>query len=1198
MTEPASDSAIAVVGMSGRFPGAADVDELWRNLLAGAGGLREITDAELSAAGIDPAVRDPGYVRVGGPVDGIDLFDATTFGFGPREAETMEPHHRLLLECSWEALERAGYRPTEPGCPVGVFAGCAFPDYMIGNVSGLGDEPGGKQLLSAGVERDSLSSLVSYKLGLSGPSLTVQTYCSTSLVAVHLACQSLLTYECDMALAGGAALPLPQPAGYRYEEGGILSPDGRVRSLDAGANGTVMGSGVAVVALKRLSEAIEDGDVVHAVIIGSAVNNDGRERAGYGAPGVAGQAEVVETALAVAGVKPESVGYVECHAVGTPLGDSIEVAALQRVFGTPRSSPCVLGSVKPSIGHLDRAAGVTGLLHAALNLRHRRLPAPLGFSTPNPALEAAAGRLTVLTGDRPWPQGPEPRRAGVSSFGVGGTNAHVVLEEAPARAPRPHRPGPHLLTLSAADPEALATMTDRLRTHLVDHPEEDLADIAYTLQISRGRFALRRAVVCRDHDDAVAALADPGRLLDGEARRRDPSVRLTAPDDVPEHWWPEVTEAVLRLLAPHPAGTGRDGALATLAAGLRRIGVRLPGGTDTPASGVELVVVAPDGGSAQDWVLTTVARLWQAGVELDWAALHRGEGRRVELPTYPFRRRRHWIDAPTSAGRVEAPPGPERVADRGCVTYLPVWREHLRPETDLDLRLRLAGPWLVLAAGDDAEAMAGRLVHAGAEVVTVRPGAAFAARDDGGFTVREADPGDLAALLDSLIVTPRTILHAFSLASGPGEGTAHFDAEQVRGADSAAALVRALADHPELPPARLVLLTRGAVGVLGADLTHPEHAALAAGLPHDCHHVDTDAAADVDQVLAAAVDPHEDRLAVRGTRTWLSRDERYDLAAADPRQPIVAAGGTALLVDGLNEHGLAVARYLASEHGCRLVITTSTALPPREEWEEREEREEDGGDPRVRDLLDLQRRGATVLALCADSGDEDRMREAVREAVAAFDRLDLVVHALDDTADRAGAARGFHVLRSALGGQAAGRRVVLCPAEGPATVVEAYARTAGQRGERWTVVRTAGELPPEGAADVFARVLAAGRLAHVIVRDGPLGRTDGPAQESGGPAQDGPAVPAVRRPRPALATPFVEPEAGLERTVADLWTAGLGLEELGADDNFFELGGRSAEAVQIAGRLRERLCAALPATAVVEYPTVRGLAARITELTG
>ncbi|KAB1162374.1 SDR family NAD(P)-dependent oxidoreductase [Micromonospora sp. AMSO12t] len=1250
MTETDYDSAVALIGMAGRFPGAADVGELWRKLRDGVPGLRPITDEELTRAGVAPArAADPDYIRVGGPVDDLDLFDAGAFGFSPREAETMEPQHRLFLECSWQALEAAGYQPVDPGARVGVFAGCAFPDYMIDNVAHMVDEPGEGLLFAVGNERDSLTSLVSYKLGLRGPSVTVQTFCSTSLVAVHLACQSLLTYDCDVALAGGAFLPLPQPAGYLYEQGGILSPDGRVRSFDAAANGSVMGSGVGVVALKRMTDALADGDVIHAVILGSAVNNDGPERVGYTAPGVEGQAEVIETALAVAGVKSETIGYVECHATGTPLGDSIELAAMSRVFQTTPPTPCVLSSVKPSVGHLDRAAGVTGLMRAALSLRHEILPAVAGYTTPNPTLAAAADRFTVLTEPRPWPAGPDPRRAGVSSFGLGGTNAHVVLEQAPARVPRAAT-GPQLLTFSAGDPTALEALTDRLRQHLVQHPEADLADVAYTLQVSRGRFALRRAVVCRDRDDAIAALADAGRWIDGETRRRDPAVLLRAGDGVPDAWWAELSAAVGPLLPADGAarGTDRNSVLADLGTGLARLGVVLTGEPADSASPVE-VLVAPGDEVAAEWVLTTLAQLWLAGATVDWAALHLGAGRRVELPTYPFQRSRYWVK-PRPAQATAARPVEGRVDDPAEWTYLPTWTPRPLDTADLDERLRAAGPWLVLTADERGEALLARLAEAGAEVCAARPGEAFEQDEAGDFTVRADAPDDLAELVRALFVAPRTIVHGFSLGSPEGTGGEHFERGQDRGFRSALALVRALADDPDTPPTELVLLTSGALGVLGADLRHPEHATLAALAPSlaqenpflACRHVDVAGTVDVEQALAASVHPHQGPVAVRDGDAWSRHYRPHPLPAPTADRPIVSAGDTVLITGGLGDVGLVLARHLAERYGCRLVLTARTALPPREQWPARKD-----GDDRVarhiRNILDLERQGAAVLATAADVGDEARMREVVDAAVAKFGGIDVVVHAagiqspeyfgLAHLSDRASCdahlnakIHGFHVLQAVLGEHAPDRRITLSSvsavlggiALGPYSAanagLDAYARVARLRGEgRWITVdwdtwaidpsRPDGmtgqtvreyEMSPAEGVDVFGRALAAvGHVGHLVISTGPIEAriaqwvTNDPA--AGGAEE----VERERHPRPTLATPYVEPEAGVERTIADIWAATLGLETVGATDNFFELGGHSLIAISLATKLRSNVSAQLPVTALVEYPTVRQLAALV-----
>lgn len=1199
MTDTEYESAVAIVGMSGRFPGAADVNTLLRNLRAGVSGLREFTDEELAAAGVGAKDRDdPAYVRVGGPVAGLEFFDAAAFGFGAREAETLDPHHRVLLECAWEALECAGYCPTDPGGLVGVFAGCAFPEYMTAHLDRLTAEPGGKQLVAAGMERDSLASLISYKLGLRGPSLTVQTFCSTSLVAVHLACQSLVTFECDMALAGGAFLPLPPHAGYRFEEGGILSPDGRVRALDAEADGTVMGAGAAMVALKRLSDALADGDPVHAVILGSAMNNDGRDRAGFGAPSVAGQSAVIESALAVAGVEPDSIGYVECHAVGTALGDSMELSALTRALGGARPQPCVLGSVKPSIGHLDRAAGVTGLLHATLSLRDATLPATAGYRTPNPALAAAGQRFRVLTEDRPWPAGPHPRRAGVNSFGVGGTNAHVVLEEPPPRAPVPARPGPHLLTFSAGSPAALTALTGRLREHLEAHPELDLADVAYTLQVSRGRFALRRAVICRDREDAAAALADPARWIDGETRRRDPQVRLIAGAGVPDAWWAELADAV----RPLDATAAAVPPLAALAAALGALGVVVHDEREPGKGQPEEIVVAAAGGSAREWLLALVAQLWQAGATIGWAALHQGAGRRVPLPTYPFQRTRHWLetdrDASSAADENSAAGENSAAADDLDGARLGSWSRHPLPPGGLDRRLRAAGPWLLLGGDDLTRELAQRLVYAGAEVVTVHPGKGFAARDDapdeesrseldGDFRVRPAEPGDLTELSRSLVAAPRTVVHGFSLGSVEGEGVGHFEAEQELGHDSVLAFAGAMADAPGLPVVRCAVLTPGSLAVFGPDLRHPEHAGIAALAPavsDRCpalrsHHVDVAADADPDQVLSAILCHDHPILAVRGDEVWRPQAEPYPLPEPDAADPPLRAEDNVLISGWLDGGaGLVTARHLARRFGCGLLLVVDRAPA--------------GDEPAARELRELERLGSRVSLLPTGPGGAVGLRDAVRAGTEAFGAPAVVIHAVSGGEDGPTAVRGLCALVDALGGQAVQRRMVLCPSADSAGMraLEAYARAERQRGRgRWTFVvwdtdTADAQAPDFGERTVEGILAVAGTSSQLTV----CGELSPPRAQTAVPMGEPPLAPAgVRRQRPALSTGYIEPEAGLESHVARVWAAGLGLERIGADDNFFELGGRSATAVQIADRLADVFTLPFSPVCVMEYPTVR-----------
>jgi amino acid adenylation domain-containing protein len=514
------ETGIAIVGMACRFPGADSVERFWENLTGGVESIAAFTDEQLRAAGVSESdLANPRYVRARGVIAEPAGFDAGFFGYSPREAEIMDPQQRVFLECSWEAFEDAGLDPARIAGDVGVFAGVGMNTYVF-NL--LPDpeilESVGSFQLSISNDKDFLASRVSYKLGLRGPSLSVQTACSTSLVATHLACQSLLAGECDAALAGGVAIRLPQETGYHHHEGSVFSPDGHCRAFDARAGGFVAGNGAGVVLLKRLQDALRDGDPIHAVIKGSAINNDGALKVGYTAPSVDGQARVIAQALAVAGVPPETIGYVEAHGTGTDLGDPIEIAALAQAFGSQlRQGSCAIGSAKTNIGHLDSAAGVAGLIKAALVLERGQIPPSLNFETPNPKLELERTPFRVndrLTG---WPAGSEPRRAGVSSMGIGGTNAHIVLEEAPAREEStPGRPW-QLLPFSARGETALAAAAERLAGHLRSHPDFDLADAAYTLQTGRRRFDHRAFALARTAEEAVTALdgRDPERFAVG-----------------------------------------------------------------------------------------------------------------------------------------------------------------------------------------------------------------------------------------------------------------------------------------------------------------------------------------------------------------------------------------------------------------------------------------------------------------------------------------------------------------------------------------------------------------------------------------------------------------------------------------------------------------------------------------------------------
>lgn len=508
--------AVAIVGMAGRFPGASDLDAFWRNIREGVEALEPFSDADLQEAGVDPALSgQPQYVRKGTVLENADHFDAGFFGMSPREAQVIDPQQRIFLECAWEALEHAGYAPGAIAQAVGVYAGASMNTYLLSQIlrdPGLAASVGGYQLM-LGNDKDFLCTRVSYKLDLHGPSMTLQTACSTSLVAVQVACRALERHECDIALAGGVSVNFPQRAGYLFQEGMILSPDGHCRPFDADAKGTRPGAGAGIVVLKRLADALADGDTVHAVIRGAAINNDGAGKAGYTAPSVDGQVEAIATAQMLADVDPRSIGYLEAHGTATPLGDPIEIAALRQVFeaGTTDQGFCRLGSLKANLGHLDAAAGVAGLIKTVLALQHRELPPLVNFRQANPQLNLDRSPFIASAQAAPWPAGEAPRRAGVSSFGIGGTNAHVVLEEAPAIERVGNAGQPQLLVLSARSEAALEAATQRLRDHLAGHADLDLRDVAWTLQEGRRGFPHRRTLVAATAAEAVAALGAPKR---------------------------------------------------------------------------------------------------------------------------------------------------------------------------------------------------------------------------------------------------------------------------------------------------------------------------------------------------------------------------------------------------------------------------------------------------------------------------------------------------------------------------------------------------------------------------------------------------------------------------------------------------------------------------------------------------------------
>ncbi|MBX7066758.1 MAG: hypothetical protein K1X28_05965 [Parachlamydiales bacterium] len=506
------DNAIAIIGMAGKFPGAENIIEFWENLSSGVESVLRKSDNTIKEnGGSGGNCFSPTVIKARGVLRDIELFDADFFGMTDSEAQLSDPQHKLFLECAWESLENAGYSPDKFLGSIGVYGGMGGSSYFLNNLYPNQEivEKYGNFYLAINNEKDFLCTKVSYRLNLKGPSICIQTACSTSLVAICLACDHLLTYQCDIALAGGASIYVPQETGYIYQEGMNLSPDGFCRPFDAKAKGTVMSNGVGVIALKRYRQAQQDKDHIYAIIRGYAVNNDGSSKLGYAAPGVDGQAEVIASAISIAGIDPQTISYVETHGTGTILGDPIEIRGLSKGLNINTTDKCcAIGSVKGNIGHTGEAAGVIGLIKTALSLYYKKIPPSLHFEKQNPNINFNETPFYVNTSLKEWESANQKRRAGVSSFGVGGTNAHVVLEEYHNIEPTPQSKIPCRLDLSARNVKALKISAFNLGRHLQAHPNLSIADVAYTLSFGRKEFEYKFSLTCCDREEAIVKLLD------------------------------------------------------------------------------------------------------------------------------------------------------------------------------------------------------------------------------------------------------------------------------------------------------------------------------------------------------------------------------------------------------------------------------------------------------------------------------------------------------------------------------------------------------------------------------------------------------------------------------------------------------------------------------------------------------------------
>jgi 3-oxoacyl-(acyl-carrier-protein) synthase len=982
LDDPVELLPVAVVGMAARVPGAADVTEFWENLLLGRESVVQLDDADLRAHGVSTdRLADPDYVRAAAPVDHVEDFDAAFFRLVPRDAAATDPQIRLFLEIAHSVLENAGYDPDRMDRSVGVVAAVGPSRYATLHLGEDAELAGGVALGQHTLTQpDYLATTVSYRLDLRGPSMTVLTACSSSLVALHLGCAMLRAGDCEAVIVGGSNVEFPVGCGYPWTPGGILSREGHCRPFDASADGTVFGSGAAAVLLKPLDEALADGDRVSAVVLGSAMNNDGADKVSFSAPSHTGQASVVMEAMSLAGVSPEEIGYVEAHGTGTRLGDPIEVAALTEAYSMLANeaavpASCGIGSVKGNVGHLGPTAGIIGFIKAALALEHEQLPPSINLGTPNPAIDFAAGPFEPVRELRAWPRGTgRPRRAAVSSLGIGGSNVHVVLGEAPEPASAPLSAEPRLLVWSGRDEQTRDASAARLADWLVKTGDAEFADIAATLQHGRTAHPERGAVVAASAGDAVRALADPAQVTTTAAPARLPGLaaddagafrrlahRLptleaelrsvltdsdamavawpfwegdTAPGDRPD---PVLAVATRAALARVWISAGADLAAIADPVGLAGVLDCVRGEPVTTAAarlagnGHPQAAMEDRGPEDSDlWTahLSAVAQLWVGGAELDWHVLGLpSPARRADLPGYPYDRRRFWVEPLAQRGAPLAiVPGPAPME-----RWVPGWRDaSAEPMT----ATHLDSPVLVLAPADRAAVrpVLVALRTAGCEPVCFTPAADFAVSGDD-LSGRPDDPEHLAkaiAAASSGGEPVRFVVHALGLGELEDEGARGWALATV----SALAGLSATDGYGGL---RTVLVAKHSADVSGSEETSPAGAELAAAalasLP-DCRWIDLGPKVPPDSLagsLAAALgsDEASPSAALRGHRRWVP--DRLPLPPENGDQRSARRGRHFLVVDRDGDFAARIVGTLAHAGAASSVLIATAAEPPARE---------------------------------------------------------------------------------------------------------------------------------------------------------------------------------------------------------------------------------------------------------------------------
>lgn len=958
-TGKAGNADIAVIGMSGRFPGAMNIKEFWRNLCDGVESISYFTDGQVIKEGVAPEVlKKPGYVKAWGALEDIDRFDALFFGYSPREAEVLDPQQRIFLEESWKALENAGYDSEKFDGLIGVYASVGMNTYaqnLKESHSSMGLANDYQIMISN--DKDFLATRIAYKLNLEGPGITVQTACSSSLVAVHLACQSLVNGECDMALAGGVSIRLPQKSGYLYQEGMILSPDGHCRAFDKDAKGTVGGNGAGLVVLKRLEDAAADRDNIYAVIKGSAINNDGALKIGYTAPRIDGQARVIAEAQAKADIEPETITYIEAHGTGTPLGDPIEIEALTRVFNkkTDKKGFCAVGSVKSNIGHTDASAGVTGLIKAVLSLYNKKIPPSLNFNSPNPEINFKDSPFFVNKFLFDWKRNSGPLRAGVSSFGIGGTNAHVILEEAPAFSSDSTADLPCLLVLSAKSRKALDRMTAQFIDFLKENRGLNLADIAYTLHLGRREFEYRRFLISTSVEDSLEALENADKQ-------------------------------------PERVFSSSEGQI---------------------ASNPQLLIE-----DIEPYTLEQLGHKWLEGAKIIWGKLYKGQKRnRTALPAYPFEGQVYWAGRSSKTEALK--PAGKKTGKAGVSEwfYTPVWKQSVEENGYYEADENREEVLLVLKDENGfTDALVRQLKKAGQDVTVAVSGHGYKMINDSSYTINADDPSHYDNLLKDISGAgkkPSRIVNLLGV-TGINNSTTIKDCLDCgeRLFYSMLYLAQATGRQAWTHQIKVKIVTDNSQRIFNEKVLYPEKALNLGAcrvIPREypnikCSNIDLvlsepgsmEEQETVEQ-LTSEISAQSDEVIVafRGMGRW--KQEFESIKLHDGKNPAIKLKnkGVYLITGGLGGIGLVLAEYMAREAQAKLVLAGRSGFPEMERWDDwtASHNKRDVTSGKITKLRQCQAFGADLLICRCDVSDVNQLKNLQETIWNRYGRLDGLIHA-------------------------------------------------------------------------------------------------------------------------------------------------------------------------------------------------------------